>query len=295
MQRTLSRPVRRLAFSVLLACGVLSGCYAEMDEEGLDESEQSDQALTGSHPVGTKLQTTAALNLRKGPSTGYSVLDVIASGGSVKLVQSSPSNGFYNVSYQGLNGWCSGNYLKKVSTGSTPANCNKTELNKCLSYGGGDACYGKWGCTADEGGGSSSGGTTDNAYNATLGDKLATAAWNGSAGYSMGRCYSYVWQALRNVLGSQIESLPIPATSAYQFGDWVINNPATAKSRLRLVRTYTPAASAPRGSVIVWPRGVCGYNSVHGHIEIAQGNGTACSDFCGNIRSCTAQVFMPVY
>jgi len=293
VQRTLSHPVRRLAFSVLLACGVLSGCYADVDEEGLDESEQSDQALTGSHPVGTTLQATGPLNLRNGPSTGYAILSVVASGGSVKLLQSNPSNGFYNVTYQGLNGWCSGNYLKKVSSGSTSANCNKTELNKCLSYGGGDACYDKWGCSASSGGGSS-GGTTDSSYNPVLGDNLASAARNGSAGYSMGQCYSYVWRALRNTLGSQIETLPIPPTSAYQFGEWVINNPSTAKTWLRLVRTNTPATSAPRGSVIVWPRGACGYSSTHGHIEIAQGNGTACSDFCGTIRSCTAQVFMPV-
>ena len=294
MQRNFSHPVRRLTLFVLLACGFLPGCYAEEAEDGLDESTESDQAVSGSYPVGTTLQATAALNLRKGPSTGYAVLDVVASGATVKVVQSNPSNGFYNVSYRGVNGWCSGSYLKQVSTGGTSANCNTTELNKCLSYGGGDACYGKWGCSPSSGGGSS-GGTTDNAYNAALGDKLATAARNGSAGYSMGRCYSYVWQALRSVLGSQIESLPIPATSAYQFGEWVINNPSTAKARLRLVRTNTPAASAPRGSVIVWPRGVCGYNYTHGHIEIAQGNGTACSDFCGTIKSCTAQVFMPVY
>ncbi len=291
MQRTLSHPARRLAFSILLACGLLSGCYAEVGEEGEDEGTESDQAISGSYPVGTTLQVTIALNLRKGPSTGYAIVNVIASGATVKLVQSNPSNGFYNVSYQGLNGWCAGSYLKKVSSGGTSVNCNKTELNKCISYGGGDACYSKWGCSPGAGTGTSPG---EAAYNPVLGDNLATAARNGSAGYSMGQCYSYVWRALRNTLGSQIETLPIPPTSAYQFGEWVVNNPSTAKTWLRLVRTNTPAASAPRGSVIVWPRGACGYSSTHGHIEIAQGNGTACSDFCGAIKSCTAQVFMPV-
>jgi len=145
-------------------------------------------------------------------------------------------------------------------------------------------------CGSSTGGGSSGGDT----YDATLGSQLAAAAKSGSAGYSMSACYEYVWRALRSVIGYQIESLPIPATSAYQFGEWVIANPSTARAELHLARTSTPASSAPRGSVIVWPRGVCGYSSAHGHIEIAQGDGTACSDFCGVIAGCTAQVFMPV-
>jgi hypothetical protein len=160
--------------------------------------------------------------------------------------------------------------------------------SKCAQFGetfdDGDDC----------GGGSTGGGSSDDGYDAVLGNKLASAAKSGSIGYSKGACYEYVWRALRNVLGYQIESLPIPSTSAYQFGEWVINNPATAEAKLHLRRIFTPASAAPRGSVIVWPRGVCGYSSSHGHIEIAQGDGTACSDFCGTIAGCTAQVFMPV-
>ncbi|MBW2525784.1 MAG: hypothetical protein JRI23_16490 [Deltaproteobacteria bacterium] len=143
--------------------------------------------------------------------------------------------------------------------------------------------------------GSSGGSTGSGDYDSVLGNQFANAAQAGSAGYSMGRCYEYVWAALRSVLGWQIESLPIPPTSAYQFGEWVINNPQTARAELHLARTFTSAASAPRGSVIVWPRGVCGYSSTHGHIEISLGNGTACSDFCAPVASCTAQVFMPVH
>ncbi len=195
------------------------------------------------------------------------------------------------------------------------ANCNETELRKCLDNGGGNACYDKWQCEPDcdvtelrkcldNGGGDpcydkwycepgDEEGVGDS-YDAVLGDSLARAARNGAVGYSMGKCYEYVWGALRSVLGAQIESLPIPATSAYQFGEWIIANPSTAKTRLRLVRTMTPARSAPRGSVIVWPRGVCGAHPTHGHIEIAQGDGTACSDYCGLTWTCTPQVFMPV-
>jgi hypothetical protein len=147
-------------------------------------------------------------------------------------------------------------------------------------------------CGSGPTGGSES--SADGSYDAALGDKFAKAAKAGSIGYSKSACYEYVWVALRSVLGYQIESLPIPSGSAYQFGEWVINNPATAEAKLHLRRIFTPASAAPRGSVIVWPRGVCGYSSKHGHIEIAQGDGTACSDYCGGIAGCTAQVFMPV-
>jgi hypothetical protein len=122
---------------------------------------------------------------------------------------------------------------------------------------------------------------------AVLGKRFADAAWYGRLGYSAGQCYAYVWSALRAVLGSRIESLSVPASSAYMFGDWVDNNPASAKQALRLVKVKGSGVSAPEGSVLVWEPGQCGYNGVHGHIEIALGDGTACSDFCGPIaRGC---------
>ncbi len=180
----------------------------------------------------------------------------------------------------------SGSYTSCTCDASDP--CGWSNDGYCDSQ-----CQTKFGSMFDDSKdcGGSSGGDT---YDPVLGNSLANAAKAGSAGYSMSACYAYVWKALRSVLGWEIESLPIPSTSAYQFGEWVINNPTTARTKLHLVRTHVPAASAPRGSVIVWPRGVCGYSSAHGHIEISLGNGTACSDFCGGIAGCTAQVFMPV-
>jgi hypothetical protein len=125
------------------------------------------------------------------------------------------------------------------------------------------------------------------AVDTVLGKRFADAAWHGRLGYSVGQCYAYVWSALRAVLGSRIESLSVPASSAYMFGDWVDNNPASAKQALRLVKVKGSGVSAPEGSVLVWEPGQCGYNGVHGHIEIALGDGTACSDFCGPIaRGC---------
>jgi hypothetical protein len=134
-----------------------------------------------------------------------------------------------------------------------------------------------------------------NAVDTALGKRFADAAWYGRLGYSAGQCYAYVWSALRKVKGSQIESLPVPARSAYMFGDWVDNNPISAKKSLSLVRAKGSGRSAPEGSVLVWEPGQCGYNSIHGHIEIALGDGTACSDFCGPIaRGCgEPRIYVP--
>ena len=165
--------------------------------------------------------------------------------------------------------------------------CPAGECRTCVEYHGGLACLDRCGVDEEPEDDSSE-------YDAWLGKQFADAAYYGSAGYSKSACYQYVWAALRSVLGWQIESLPIPATSAYQFGEWIINNPGWARDALHLERIYTPAYWAPEGSVIVWPRGACGYSYYHGHIEIALGDGTACSDFCGTIAGCTAQVFMPV-
>jgi hypothetical protein len=73
--------------------------------------------LTGSVPIGSTLATTANLNLRTGPGTSYTVRLVIPSGAHVTTVNvTAPSNGFYNVSYNGVAGWASGSYLTLVSS-----------------------------------------------------------------------------------------------------------------------------------------------------------------------------------
>lgn len=52
----------------------------------------------------------------------------------------------------------------------------------------------------------------------------------------------------------------------------------------------------PRGSIIAWRPGQCGYHPTYGHIEIVVGGGRACSDFCGSIkRECgLPNVYVPV-
>ncbi len=115
--------------SIVLACILLlvglQGCSATSDARsdllvGVDETvESSEEGVTGSVPVGSRLKTTANVNFRSGPSTGYSVLRVLASGTEVETVDvTSASNNFYKVRHNGTAGWVHGNYLTIVSTPS---------------------------------------------------------------------------------------------------------------------------------------------------------------------------------
>jgi hypothetical protein len=100
---------------VLAACSPQSGLDHE-DLQGADESVSDSSALSGSIPVGSKLRTTANLNLRKGPSTSQSIKYTMPEGSTVTVEESAPSNGFYRVKHNGTLGWAFGQYLDVVDT-----------------------------------------------------------------------------------------------------------------------------------------------------------------------------------
>lgn len=61
----------------------------------------------------TYMKTTANLNMRSGAGTGYGIIKVIPRGTTVEVIGS--SSYWKNVTYAGLTGWCSGNYLTEAS------------------------------------------------------------------------------------------------------------------------------------------------------------------------------------
>ena len=150
-------------------------------------------------------------------------------------------------------------------------------------------------------------GPTSN-LDSARGEALASAAKQGQAGGSLGRCWEYVWKALissgvaTNPGGDKLGlagpcSLSQFNASAYCFGKNAASNPTLLYQTFRMEQLSVAPTSAPRGAVIVWDRGCNGYSSTHGHIEVAQGDGSACSDFCGTIASggtSCAWVFAPV-
>ena len=107
---------------VLPCCLALAlGCAAPTADDGdpADDSQPSADALSANVAAGTSAKTTANLRLREGPSTSDATLRVLAKGSTVTIVDAAPQNGFYHVSADGDDGYCSGSYL--VLGGGSPA------------------------------------------------------------------------------------------------------------------------------------------------------------------------------
>lgn len=118
---------RLLAVASLGFLVTASGCSAEVAEEA-PSGESSEEALRGSFPVGTDLQTTADLNLRKSPSPTAEVLLVIPEGTVVKSAAAEPRENWYGVTWNGKTGWVSGQYLAR------PGAANGTGASAVLAY-----------------------------------------------------------------------------------------------------------------------------------------------------------------
>jgi uncharacterized protein YraI len=161
------------------------GCAGEIGDPANDgvlltsapeDAASTGSALTGDLPIGSILATTAALNLRNGPGTSNSVRLVMPNAAQVTTVNTStPSNGWYNIKYNGVTGWSSGQYLKLIS--SPPPD-----------MGGGTGGGASSGGT---GGGTSSGGTTSDITSATRDGAVlrAKSAVGGSYWWGHGKWY----------------------------------------------------------------------------------------------------------
>ena len=106
MKTMLLRPAG-LSAALLLGCvlGAL-GCSAapEAPTEAPTEAS-SEEALTGSFPVGTRFHTTNGANLRTAPSLQGAILTVIPAGTTVLCASAQPKSGWYGVTYLGKTGW----------------------------------------------------------------------------------------------------------------------------------------------------------------------------------------------
>lgn len=67
----------------------------------------------------TKARTTANVNFRKSANTSSSVLAVIPSGTVVGLASSTPTNGFYKITYSGMTGYAHSSYLTPITDGGS--------------------------------------------------------------------------------------------------------------------------------------------------------------------------------
>lgn len=100
------------------ACGIDDGSDPGEPMPAADDSMtgQITQDLSSTLTIGTTLVTTDYLNLRTGPGTTYSVIEVIPPGTPVSTVnRTSTSGGFYNILVGRHVGWSSGLYLEMAS------------------------------------------------------------------------------------------------------------------------------------------------------------------------------------
>lgn len=152
-------------------------------------------------------------------------------------------------------------------------------------------------CSSEDGGSAVSASESAlSSYSAARGQALAARAlalWSGHPSRNL--CLAGVGDTLETsgVVSPAFPRLP----SAVDFDDWARSHPSELARRG--FEKQTPGVDAiPRGSIITWRPGQCGYHSLYGHIEIVvdEASSRACSDYCGTIKkNCGAPgVYVPV-
>ena len=104
---------------------VLEGAVGALDFDGdapVAVADDSDLVAAPAETLAaTRARTTANLNLRTGPGTGYKVVLVIPRGAIVSILSSARKNAFYNIQYNGRTGWSHSAYLKAVTSSPSPS------------------------------------------------------------------------------------------------------------------------------------------------------------------------------
>lgn len=134
-----------------------------------------------------------------------------------------------------------------------------------------------------------------------------TRCSGGRGGYSTGQCWGFVKGAMiradvatRADIDRLAQGSPCTAyeaqVGARGFKCAADGNPSGLRSIMGLQRVDTPPTEAPAGAIIAWERGCMGAHHKWGHIEIAMGDGYACSDYCAPVRgdAACASVYVPV-
>lgn len=163
--RILLSPAAMRLFSPLSSCllllGLLAACApaADVPAPETEGATAAGAGVRGTQPSGTLLRATGNVNLRKGPATSFSVIDVVMKGAVVSVVTPNPKNGFYQVDYDGQIGWSSGKYYEAV--GSAGSGGNGGNAGGAGTAGGGSSSGGAGGSgNSGSGGGGVGGGSS---------------------------------------------------------------------------------------------------------------------------------------
>ncbi|NUP04644.1 MAG: SH3 domain-containing protein [Polyangiaceae bacterium] len=102
-----------LITTLVVACAPGTNDPDNENLQGADETTATgEDGLSGNIAVGTKLVSTANVNLRTGPSTSNSIKYTIPNGSTVVVQEAAPQNGFYKVKHNGTIGWSYGAYYE---------------------------------------------------------------------------------------------------------------------------------------------------------------------------------------
>jgi hypothetical protein len=142
--------------------------------------------------------------------------------------------------------------------------------------------------TASASGADLSGQRYDEAY----GNRIANKALRVNGHGSGDRCLAEVQNSLEY---AGVKPMP-RLDGAVDLDNWMMRQGDRGLAPYGFQKQSRAFGDIPRGSIIAWRPGQCGYHPIYGHIEIVVGGGRACSDFCGTIKTyCGApNIYVPV-
>lgn len=110
--------LRRASLVLSVGTLALAACAPiGAEDDPSEDADQDEAAVSSVVQAGTSLRVTAsALNLRKNANTSSKVLDVIDNGAIVVCTETSGSNGWVHVEFDGQKGWVSRQYVEVVES-----------------------------------------------------------------------------------------------------------------------------------------------------------------------------------
>ena len=91
---------------------------------------QKDKSSNNDIKLDSQYETTANVNMRKGPSTDYTKIIIVPAQTKITPIKSSSDGKWVQINYKNVTGWISAQYIKTVSTTPTPTQPNKVEVGK---------------------------------------------------------------------------------------------------------------------------------------------------------------------
>ncbi len=215
---------------------------------GVDDSADAGAVDPGAWTAGTKVRSTADLNLRDAPSTTGAVLRVIPTGSLVTILDAAPQNGtWWNVEFDGVRGWVSGKYLateQPVGVGgggldgpASPTNAlSRAQAVVGFSYWWGGGAWLSTGVTP-----ATAGSCTGN---------CGACSHSGSYGADCSGMVAKAWQYGNKDLGVNSHPYNTGAFNVAKAGYWAVVSRASLKPGDALVYS-----NGGEGHIVLWEKG----------------------------------------